>query len=280
MGQSTEELTTQIETTRGRMAADLDTLQDKVSPSAIVERRKQAAPDRVSSLRNRVMGTADDVRQCWRRSVGDVTSTAQDRFQANPLGVGLMAFGAGLVIVSLMPASKAAAEAAHRLVEAAKEHGEPLVEEAKAAGQDLADDLRESATDATQQVKEGAQQSAATVRDGAQGSLSQSREPQGAAVPLHGVAVRVWVPWLLRGCWWGNRGWCRRARPRWGHRRRPRRARGDRAVGLGSDRIATSAKPDAGPADCARLAVVVQTAPLSSEGRQRNTWMRSGEPSA
>jgi hypothetical protein len=38
MGQSTEELTSQIEDTRGRMASDLDALQDKVSPAAIVQR--------------------------------------------------------------------------------------------------------------------------------------------------------------------------------------------------------------------------------------------------
>ena len=40
MGQSPEELTSQIEDTRERMASNLDTLQDRVSPSAIVERRK------------------------------------------------------------------------------------------------------------------------------------------------------------------------------------------------------------------------------------------------
>ena len=54
MGESTEELTSRIEDTRERMASNLDTLQDRVSPSAIVERRKQAARDRVSSVRDSV----------------------------------------------------------------------------------------------------------------------------------------------------------------------------------------------------------------------------------
>ena len=43
MGQSTEELSTQIAGTRESLASDLDALQDRVSPSAIVERRKEAA---------------------------------------------------------------------------------------------------------------------------------------------------------------------------------------------------------------------------------------------
>jgi Protein of unknown function (DUF3618) len=62
MGQSTEELTSQIEDTRQRMASDLDTLQDRVSPSAIVARRKQAAYGRVASVKDRVMGSADTAR--------------------------------------------------------------------------------------------------------------------------------------------------------------------------------------------------------------------------
>ena len=46
MGQSTEELTTQIAGTRESLATDLDALQNRVSPSAIVERRKEAARGR------------------------------------------------------------------------------------------------------------------------------------------------------------------------------------------------------------------------------------------
>ena len=45
MGQSTEELNTQIAGTRDHLAADLDALQDKISPAAIVERRKAATSD-------------------------------------------------------------------------------------------------------------------------------------------------------------------------------------------------------------------------------------------
>jgi len=184
MGQSTEELTSQIEDTRGRMASDLDALQDKVSPSAIVQRRKEATRNRLSSVRDKVMGSA----QSAGGSVGDKVpspagvassvqggvqsgvSSAQDRVQGSPLAAGLVAFGAGLVIASLLPASKAEAEAAHRVVETAKDKGQPLVDDAKQAGQQLGQDLKDRATEAAQQVKESAADSAQQVKGEAQSS--------------------------------------------------------------------------------------------------------------
>ena len=72
MGQSTEELNSQIEDTRQRMASDLDTLQDRVSPSAIVERRKQAVKGRFASAKDKVMGTAHSAKD-------SVTSSASQR---------------------------------------------------------------------------------------------------------------------------------------------------------------------------------------------------------
>jgi hypothetical protein len=53
MGQSTEELRSEIEQTRQSMTADVDALQDRVSPTAIVERasRRPAAACSVSATR-------------------------------------------------------------------------------------------------------------------------------------------------------------------------------------------------------------------------------------
>jgi len=204
MGQSTEELNTQIEQTRARMAGDLDALQDRVSPSAIVERRKAAARSRVSGLRDKIMGTATDVRDTVRdkaSSAGDTVSgampsmpstsdvstpdvrgaassavgTAQTQVQGSPLAAGLVAFGAGLVISSLIPSSKAEADLAHQTIEAAKEKGQPLLEEARDAGQSLAQDVKEQATQAAQEVKESATQSAQKVKEEGQSSAESVR---------------------------------------------------------------------------------------------------------
>lgn len=184
MGQSTEELTSQIEDTRGRMASDLDALQDKVSPSAIVQRRKEATKNRIGSVRDRVMGaassaggTVSDKMPSPSGVVGSVqggaqsgVSSAQDRVQGSPLAAGVVAFGAGMVIASLFPATSREADAAHRVVETAKDKGQPLMDEAKAAGQELGQDLKDRATEAAQQVKDSATESAQQVKDEAQSS--------------------------------------------------------------------------------------------------------------
>ena len=58
MGQSTEELNSDIAGTRQALSSDLDALQGRVSPSAIIERRKEATRSRLRGLKDRVMGVA------------------------------------------------------------------------------------------------------------------------------------------------------------------------------------------------------------------------------
>jgi ElaB/YqjD/DUF883 family membrane-anchored ribosome-binding protein len=172
MGQSTEELSTQIAGTRDNLAADVDALQDRVSPAAIVERRKAAARGRVASMKNRVMGSAQTVRDTTGSTgagaVESVKDTAQgavasagDTVEGSPLAAGLVAFGAGMVLSALLPASDAETRAARQVVDAAA----PLVEEARSVGQDVGQQLKESAADSAEQVKSAAQDSAARVQE-------------------------------------------------------------------------------------------------------------------
>jgi hypothetical protein len=179
MGQSTEELTTQIEQTRARMTSDVDALQDKVSPSAIIDRRKEATRHKVSSIKERVMGVAHQASDATPSPSGMASST-QERVQGSPLAAGLVAFGTGLVVASLMPATKAEARAAHQTLEAAKEHGQPLVDEARSAAQQVAAQAKDQAAEAAAQVKESATDSAGTVKDEAQSSAEAVRSDAGA----------------------------------------------------------------------------------------------------
>jgi gas vesicle protein len=187
VGQSTEELTSQIEDTRRRMASDLDTLQDRVSPSAIVERRKQAVRGRFSSMKERVMGTAQSATDSVSSAASSATSaaggasssvaaTAQDRFEGAPLAAGLVAFGTGVVMASLLPASRAEAEAAHRVVETVKDQGGPLLDEARAAGQEVVENVKESAMQSAEHVKDSAHESAQTVQGEARSSAETVRD--------------------------------------------------------------------------------------------------------
>ena len=180
MGQNSEELTTtprDIEATRANLSRDIDELTDKVNPSRVVERRTEAAKGRIGSVRDKLIGAKPDVRGSASSVSGGVSSTASgaadaasgavdavgSKAQGNPLAAGLVAFGAGMLISALIPASEKEAQAAQQAVRAAKEHGQPVIDEAKSVGQQMGQDLKESATDSAEQVKATAQDSAQNV---------------------------------------------------------------------------------------------------------------------
>jgi ElaB/YqjD/DUF883 family membrane-anchored ribosome-binding protein len=187
MGQGTEELNTEIEGTREDLSRNLDALTDKVSPQRIVDRRKEAARGKMRGIKDKVMGTTTGAKD---KMVGttsgakeSVTGTAQDamgtieeKTEGNPLAAGLIAFGAGMLISAMMPASQKEADAAHRLVEAAKEHGGPVIEEAKSMGQEMGENLKESAKGAVQEVQSTAAESASHVKQEGQSSAQQVKE--------------------------------------------------------------------------------------------------------
>jgi ElaB/YqjD/DUF883 family membrane-anchored ribosome-binding protein len=190
MGQNTEELTptpADIEATRSNLTRDIDELTDKVSPARVMDRRKQAAKGRIGSVRDKVMGSAaaasGKVSGTTSNATGSVSDTATDalsgiesRTQGNPLAAGLVAFGAGLLISALIPASEKETLAAQRLTEVAKEQGQPLIAEAKSVGQDMAADLKESATDSAQHLKSAAQDSTRTVKQAGQSSAQNVKD--------------------------------------------------------------------------------------------------------
>jgi uncharacterized protein YjbJ (UPF0337 family) len=179
MGQSTEELSGDIAETRRSLSSDLDALQDRVSPSAIVERRKAAAKDRVRSVREKVMGSVHDVRssaagsaqsatgsvagsvQSATGSVQSAVGSVPDRVQGAPLAAGLVAFGAGMVISAMLPAHEKEAQLGAQLVDTARE---PVLEQAKSVGQDVKEQLSDTAGQAAQEVKETATQAADRVK--------------------------------------------------------------------------------------------------------------------
>jgi ElaB/YqjD/DUF883 family membrane-anchored ribosome-binding protein len=188
MGQDTDALTTtpaDIEATRADLSRNLDELSDKVSPQRVVQRRKDAARQSLTSVKEKVMGSspnasgkasptkaADSVKGSARSAVGTVESATT----GNPLVAGAVAFGAGMLISALIPASRSEAQAAQRVVGAAKEHGQPLIDQAKSVGQDIGQDLGESAKQAAQEVKASAQDSAATIKQEGQSSVDQVKD--------------------------------------------------------------------------------------------------------
>lgn len=185
---------------RAELSRDLDALTGKVSPSQI-ERRKEATRSKLRSMRERVMGTAQDTRQGMASAgsgaggaVSDAASGAADTITGSaqgaktrlehqaegvPLAGSVIAFGAGWLISSLMPASDKEERLVHQLVESTKDS--PLVDEARMVGHDMADSRKESASEAAEEVKNTAQESAETVKEEGQYSAEsvQQRHPTG-----------------------------------------------------------------------------------------------------
>lgn len=190
MGQNTEELTTtpaDIEATRSNLTRDIDELTDKVSPARVMDRRKEAAKSRIGSIRDKVMGSASnaggslsDTTSSASGSVSDTTGGAisglESRTQGNPLAAGVVAFGVGMLISALIPASEKESQVAQKLTEVGKEQGQPLIDEAKSVGQDMAAVLKESAADSAQQVQATAQDSVETVKQEGQSSAQTVRD--------------------------------------------------------------------------------------------------------
>jgi hypothetical protein len=197
MGQSTEELSGDIEETRRSMSSNVDALQDRVSPAAIVERRKEAARGRLRSVRERVMGSAHDVRSSAASGLGSTQESAhgavasardaaqgtvsgtQQKVEGSPMAAGLVAFGAGVVLASLIPASDREARVAGQVVDTAKEKGQPLVEDAKAAAQDVAHQVTESTAAAVSTVRDTASEGAERVREEGRASTDEVRAQSG-----------------------------------------------------------------------------------------------------
>lgn len=186
MGQTTEELNAEIAETRQSLADDLDALQDKVSPSAVVQRRKEAMSQRVRGLGSRIMGSArssasgttgavSSSGEGVRHAASEMASTAEDRVDGSPLAAGLVAFGVGVVVAALMPATEAESRASQALVDTAKDHGGPVVDAAKSSARDLGEGLRDQASQAATEVKERAQDSATRVQDEASSSADRVR---------------------------------------------------------------------------------------------------------
>ncbi len=142
-----------------------------------------SAKDSVTGAVSNATSTVSDAAS----SVGDAAhgavGTVKEQAEGNPLAAGLVAFGVGWLVSSLMPASQAEQRAVGRAVEQAK--SSPVVDQVKTAAQGVAQEvgqhMQEQATDAAQQVKEKAQDATSTVKDEAQGAAQDVKQSAAGA---------------------------------------------------------------------------------------------------
>ena len=181
MAAEPEVIRTQIENTREELAYDIDRLADRTNPKRIAQRRWDSVRSRIGDARDRVMGvshdTVDRVRDTTQETVSDVSSSVREapealarKTQGNPIAVGLIAFGAGLLAASLLPET----DAERRMGREIGERAGDLVEPLKETGRQMAADVGESVKEASSEVKETAKEAAATTAQRAKETAGQA----------------------------------------------------------------------------------------------------------
>jgi hypothetical protein len=202
----------QIEDTRRELSYDVDALNEKVNPARVMDRRVSAAKGRFTNMKEKVMGTASDTSSHAQYRAQSAAGTVQDaasnaaesvqsaastavgavqqapdtvvrQTQGNPLAAGLIAFGVGWLVSSILPASEKEKQLAQQAESAVKEHKDTLLEPAKQAAQEIGDQLKPAAQQAVDSVKATAQDAATTVSEegksaaaDVQGQAQQSKE--------------------------------------------------------------------------------------------------------
>lgn len=169
-----------IEASRHELSYDVDALADKVNPNKIAERQTEKVKGAFGGLRDKVMGAASDAKSnagSAGDSVSDAGQKVVDKAQGNPLAVGLIAFGVGLLVASLVPASSKEKEVASNL----KEKAQPLVENVTDAAKEVASNLKEPAQQAAASVKDTATDAAQTVKGEATSATSDLKDQAGEA---------------------------------------------------------------------------------------------------
>jgi len=195
-----DEIRADIERTRAALSDDVDDLAESVKPKNVAERQVGKVKEAASNIKDRVMGSDDDdYSGSAVGAVGDKASSAKDtvsekasdardavrqapsrmkrRAQGNPLAAGMIAFGLGMLVSSLIPSTEKEREAVSQLqdnlepvkekaAEVARDIGEGL----KPAAQEAAGSLKTTAQEGVENVKQEGQSAAADVKDQAQAS--------------------------------------------------------------------------------------------------------------
>jgi hypothetical protein len=171
MTTSPDDIRRDIEQTRRDLATDVDVLHEKVSPSAVAGRRVEAAKGAVGGLKEKVMGatsTSGSTMSSAGSSVTDAASSApsalRSQTRGNPLAAGVIAFGAGWLVSSLLPASNKEQQVATQVKDKASEHSDTLTAPAKQAAQEVKENLRGPVQEATESVRSTATDAAGTVQ--------------------------------------------------------------------------------------------------------------------
>ncbi len=187
-----DEIRRQIEATRADLSSNVNALAESVQPSNIARRQVDRVKTGAVDLKDRVMGSVDELSPSSDGTVGDALGSVSDaagsapsavrrKTRGNPMAAGLVAFGVGWLVASLLPASEAEQQAATAL----KDKAQPLTDQVTEAAKDVAGNLKEPLQQAVAEVRSTASDATSTVKDEAAG------QAQGLSGSVQGAADEV-----------------------------------------------------------------------------------------
>ena len=167
-----DQIRREIEATRADLSHNVNALSESVKPGNVARRQVDKVMGGAADLKDKVMGVADDATSSTGHAVGDAAGSVKDaagaapsalrsRTRGNPVAAGLVAFGVGWLVASLIPASSAEQQAATAL----KEKAQPLTDEVTQAAKDVASNLQQPLQEAAAEVKSTATDATTTVKD-------------------------------------------------------------------------------------------------------------------
>ncbi len=124
-----------------------------------------SAASSVSDAASTAASTVSDAASSAATAVQEAPQAARRQTQGNPLAAGLIAFGAGWLISSLLPASRQEQQLAEQARDKATELGQPLAEKAKQVATEVKENLQEPAQQAVDSVRSTATEAGRTVAD-------------------------------------------------------------------------------------------------------------------
>ncbi|MGN9909081.1 DUF3618 domain-containing protein [Phytohabitans sp. LJ34] len=194
MSTDPDQIRREIARTREELSDDVDALAYKADPRRMVHDRKERVRHTFRRMSDTVMGTASQVTakggeaasgasdkvSAAVSTVGDAAAAAPGQIkrqaEGNPIAAGLIAFGVGWLVSSLLPASEREKEAAERLKAVAQDHADTIKEEVGGVAQEMRDNLREPAQQAAQSVRSTAEDAARSVKDEARSATDDVRD--------------------------------------------------------------------------------------------------------
>ena len=201
-----DEIRADIERTRAALSDDVDDLAESVNPKNVAQRQVDKVKEAASNVKDRVMGSDDDEYSgstvggvsdkayAAKDAVADKAYAAKDtaseraseageavrqaprrirrKTQGNPLAAGVIAFGFGMLVSSLIPSTEKEREAVSQL----QENLEPVKEKAAEVAKDIGEGLRPAAQEAADSVRETAQEGVENVKQEGQSAAQDVKD--------------------------------------------------------------------------------------------------------